>query len=46
MIQRTMVTIPANTLVTLVVGEIDENEFVEVRYQDQVLINVESTRRL
>jgi hypothetical protein len=41
-----MVTIPANALVTRVVGEIDENGFVEVRYQDQVLINVESTRRL
>jgi hypothetical protein len=44
--QRTMVTIPANAPVTFVVAEIDENGFVEVQYQDQVLINVESTRRL
>ena len=36
--QRTMVTIPANALVTLVVGDIHENGFVEVRYRDQVLI--------
>jgi hypothetical protein len=36
--QRTMVTIPANASVTLVVGDIDENGFVEVRYRDQVLI--------
>jgi hypothetical protein len=36
--QRTMVTIPANASVTLVVGDIHENGFVEVRYRDQVLI--------
>ena len=36
--QRTMVTIPANASVTLVVGDIDTNGFVEVRYRDKVLI--------
>ena len=36
--QRTMVTIPANALVTLVVGDIGGDGFVEVRYRDQVLI--------
>jgi hypothetical protein len=36
--QRTMVTIPANALVMLVVGDIDGNGFVEVRYQDKILI--------
>ncbi len=36
--QRTMVTIPASALVALVVGDIDENGFVEVRYRDQLLI--------
>jgi len=36
--QRTMVTIPANALVSLVVGDIDTNGFVEVRYRDKVLI--------
>jgi hypothetical protein len=33
-----MVTIPASALVALVVGDIDENGFVEVRYRHQLLI--------
>ena len=33
-----MVTIPANEEVTLVVGDIDGNGFVEVRHRQKVLI--------
>jgi hypothetical protein len=37
--QQTMVTIPANAMVTLIVGDvIDEIGFVQVRYRDDVLI--------
>jgi hypothetical protein len=37
--QQTMVTIPANALVTLIVGDIiDEIGFVQVRYGDDVVI--------
>jgi hypothetical protein len=37
--QQTMVTIPANALVTLIIGDvIDEIGFVQVRYRDDVLI--------
>jgi hypothetical protein len=37
--QQTMVTIPANALVTLIVGDvIDEIGFVQVRYRDDVVI--------
>ena len=37
--QQTMVTIPANALVTLIAGDvIDEIGFVQVRYRDDVLI--------
>jgi hypothetical protein len=36
--QRTMVTIPAHELVTLMVGDIGGNGFVEVRYRQKVLI--------
>ena len=36
--QQTMVTIPANELVTLMVGDAEENGFVEVRYQRKVVI--------
>jgi hypothetical protein len=36
--QRTMVTIPVNELVTLVVGDIDGNGFVEVQHRQKVLI--------
>jgi hypothetical protein len=35
--QPSVVTIPANALVTLVGGDPDGNGFVKVRYQDQVL---------
>jgi hypothetical protein len=34
---RTMVTIPANAMVTLLEGDIDRNGFVRVRYRDQLL---------
>lgn len=37
--QQTIVTIPANALVTLIVGDvIDEIGFVQVRYRDDVVI--------
>jgi hypothetical protein len=37
--QQTMVTIPANAMVALIVGDvIDEIGFVQVRYRDDVLI--------
>ena len=37
--QQTMVTIPANALVTLIVGDvIDEIGFVQVQYRDDVVI--------
>ena len=35
--QRTMVTIPANAVVTLVDGDAEGNGFVKVRYQDKIL---------
>jgi hypothetical protein len=35
--QRTMVTIPANAVVTLVDGDVEGNGFVKVRYQDKIL---------
>jgi hypothetical protein len=34
---RTMVTIPANAIVTLVEGDIDGNGFVRVRYRERIL---------
>ena len=37
--QQTMVSIPANAMVTLIVGDvIDEIGFVQVRYRDDVVI--------
>ena len=35
--QRTVITIPADALVTLVDGDAAGNGFVKVRYQDKVL---------
>jgi hypothetical protein len=35
--QRTMVTIPANALVTLVDGNAEGNGFVKVHFEDKVL---------
>jgi hypothetical protein len=35
--QRTMVTIPANALVTLVDGDAEGNGFVRVRFEDKVV---------
>lgn len=35
--QRTMVTIPANALVTLVDGDAEGNGFVKIRFEDKVL---------
>jgi hypothetical protein len=35
--QRTIVTIPANALVTLVDGDAEGNGFVKVQYRDKIL---------
>jgi hypothetical protein len=35
--QPSVVTIPANAVVTLVLGDIDGNGLLKVRYQNQVL---------
>ena len=35
--QRTIVTIPANALVTLVDGDAEGNGFVKIRFEDRVL---------
>jgi hypothetical protein len=35
--QRSIITIPAQSLVTLVVGDPDGHGFVKIRYRDQIL---------
>jgi hypothetical protein len=35
--QQTIITIPANALLTIIAGDIDTDRFVEVRYRNQVL---------
>ena len=35
--QRSIVTLPANALVALVVGDMDSSGFVKIRYQNRVL---------
>jgi hypothetical protein len=36
--QRSVVTIPAQSLVTLIVGDPDGDGFVKIRYRDQILL--------
>jgi hypothetical protein len=36
--QRSVVTIPAQSLVTLVVGDINADGFVKIRYRKQILL--------
>ena len=35
--ERSLVTLPANALVALVVGDMDSGGFVKIRYQDKIL---------
>jgi len=36
--QRTVVTIPANALVTVVVGEVEADGLIKIRYEHKVLV--------